>query len=98
FAASPVGRLLVAAVGLVDRDEIRDLEDAALDALELVARAREHQDDEDVDHVGPRRLALADAHGLHEHDIEPGSPGEQQGLARLAAHPAERAAARRRAY
>jgi len=34
----------VLAVGLVDGERVGQLEDALLDALELVARAREHED------------------------------------------------------
>lgn len=62
------------AVGLVDRDDVGHLEDAALDALQLVAAAGERQQEEGVDHLGDRDLGLTDAHGLDEHDVEARGP------------------------
>ena len=63
------GLLLAVAVGLVDRDHVGDLEDALLDALQLVAGAGEGEEQERVDHPGDGDLGLADADGLDQHDV-----------------------------
>ena len=60
----------VLAVGLVDRDDVGHLEDAALDALQLVAAPGQGQEQEGVDHLGDGDLGLTDADGLDEHDVE----------------------------
>ena len=70
------------AVGLVDRDDVGDLEDALLDALQLVARPREREEQEGVDHAGDRDLRLADADGLDEDDVEACRLQDRHGLAR----------------
>ena len=62
------------AVGLVDHHEIGELDDAALDALQLVAGAGREQQQKAVDHVGDRALALADADGLDHHHVEARPP------------------------
>src|SRR5439155_1591565 len=59
----------VLAVGLVDGEHVGQLEDALLDALELVPRAREHEDQEEVDHRGNRELGLPDADRLDQHGV-----------------------------
>ncbi len=51
-ASCVAGSPEIVAVSLVDRDQIRDLQDALLDALQVVAGSRQHQHDEEVDHVG----------------------------------------------
>ena len=63
------GLVLAVAVGLVDRDHVGDLEDALLDALQLVAGAGQGQEEERVDHPGHGHLGLADADGLDQHDV-----------------------------
>jgi hypothetical protein len=52
------------AVGLVDRDHVHQLQQAALDPLQLVAGPGQHQGQEAVGHVGHHRLGLADADRL----------------------------------
>ena len=46
-----IGPLNLVAVGLIDGDDIGKLEQPALDALQLVAGARNANHDEDIDHV-----------------------------------------------
>ena len=79
------------AVGLVDHHEVGELDDAALDALQLVAGARREQQQKAVDHVGDRALALADADRLDHDHVEAGRLAGERGLARAPRDPAERA-------
>jgi hypothetical protein len=60
---------LARTVGLVDGDDVGDLEDPALDALQLVAGTRQRQEQERVDHLGDGDLGLPDAHRLDQHDV-----------------------------
>ena len=69
LAGGRPGLLLAVAVGLVDRDHVGDLEDALLDALELVAGAGQGEEEEGVDHAGHGDLGLADADGLDQHHV-----------------------------
>ncbi len=78
--AGAPGRRGQVAVGLVDDDQVGQLHDPPLDALQLVAAAGGHEQGEQVDHVGDRHLGLADADGLDEHDVEPGRLAQQHGL------------------
>ena len=64
FGRRQIGALDIVAVGLVDRDHVGELDQALLDALQLVAGAGQHQREEEVGHVVDRRLGLADADGL----------------------------------
>ena len=48
------------------------LDDALLDALQIVAAAGQQQHEEEVDHVGDRDLGLADADRLDDDDVEAG--------------------------
>ena len=79
------------AVGLVDDDEVGELDDPALHALQLVAGARREQQHEQVDHAGDRDLRLADADGLDEHDVEAGRLAHEHRLAGAPRDAAERA-------
>ena len=88
-AATRAGALAVA-VGLVDGDHVGQLEDAALDALQLVAGAREREQQERVDHLGDGDLGLPDADGLDDHDVVAGGLEHEHRLARGAGHAAER--------
>ena len=54
LAGGGAGLLLAVAVGLVDRDHVGDLEDALLDALQLVAGAGQGEEQERVDHARRR--------------------------------------------
>ena len=95
FHRRAIGALDLVAVGLVDGDDVGELEQAALDALQLVAGARDRHHDEDIDHVGDGGLRLADAHCLDQHDVVAGGFGKRDGLARGLGDAAE--ASRRRA-
>ena len=86
---------LVAAVGLRDCDHVGEFHDAFLDALQLVAAARQHQEKEEIDHAGDRDLRLPDADRLDKHDVEAGCLAKKNGFAGGAGNAAERA--RRRA-
>ena len=55
LAGGGAGVALVRAVGLVHRDDVGELEDALLDALQLVAGAGDGQQEERVDHARRRR-------------------------------------------
>ena len=79
------------AVGLVDDDEVGQLHDPPLDALELVAAGGGGDEHEQVDEVGHRHLGLADADRLDEHDVEAGRLAQQQRLAGAAGDAAQRA-------
>ena len=68
----PAGGGQQVTVGLVDDDDVGQLHDPPLDALQLVAAARRRQQEEAVDHVGDRGLGLADPHRLDEHHVETG--------------------------
>ena len=59
------------AVGLVDDVEVADLEDAGLRRLDAVAHPRGEEDDRGVGLAGDLDLALADADGLDQDDVEP---------------------------
>ena len=72
FGGGPLGACDVVAVGLVDGDHVGDLDDALLDALQIVAAAGEQQHEEEVDHVGDGDLRLADADGLDDDHVEAG--------------------------
>ena len=79
------------AVGLVDRDDVGDLEDALLDALQLVAGAGQGQEEEGVDHPGHGDLGLADADGLDQHHVVRRRLEHRHRLHRGAGDAAERA-------
>ena len=83
------------AVGLVDQDQVGQFDDALLEPLQLVAAGRRQDQHEQVDHVGDRRLGLADPDGFDQHHIEPGRLAHQSRLARAARDAAERAGGRR---
>ena len=59
-------------VGLVDDDEVGELDHALLDRLQVVAGVGQLQQHEHVGHAGDRRLALADADGLDDDDVVAG--------------------------
>src|SRR2546429_276156 len=86
------------AVVLVDDDDVGELDDPALDALQLVARARRDQDGEQVDHAGDCDLGLADTHRLDHHHVEAGGLAEQHRLARPAGDAAQGARGTRPAH
>ena len=67
FHRRAIGALDLIAIGLVDGDDVGELEQAALDALQFVAGARDRHHDEHIDHVGDGDLRLADADRLDQH-------------------------------
>ena len=89
------GLLLPVAVGLVDRDDVGDLEDALLDALELVAGAGQGEEEEGVDHAGDGDLGLTHADRLDQHHVVPRGLEDRHRLHGRAGDPAERAGGRR---
>ena len=82
------------AVGLVDQHQIGQLDDAALDPLQLVASRRRQDQNEHIDDIGNRGFGLADADRLDQYCIEAGRLAHQAGLAR-ATRDAPSAVARR---
>ena len=92
--AQRIGRALP--VGLVQRDQVGELEH--VDLLELRRRAvvGRHHVDGDVDEVDDLRVALADARGLDDHEVEVRGLEHAQGLGagllavRRALEPADR--------
>ena len=72
------------AVGLVDEDEIGELDDAALDPLQFIACRRRQDQHEHVDDFGNGGLALPGADGLDQDRVEPGGLAQEDRLARAA--------------
>ncbi len=87
-----VGPLNIVAVGFVDRHQVGKLQNALLDALQLIAGAGQHEDAEHVHHVGHHGLGLADAHGFHQHHVVPGGFADQHRFPGHAGDPAQRGA------
>ena len=83
-------------VVIVETVGVGQLEDAALDALELVARAGQEEDEEEVDHRRDRELRLPDADRLDDDDVVARRLADEHRLARAARDAAERAARRAR--
>ena len=77
------------AVGLVDDEDVGDLEDAGLGRLDPVAHARGEEDEGGVGGVRHLDLGLPDPHGLDEHDVAAGRVEHPQGLRRRPRQPAE---------
>ena len=75
--------------------EVGDFEDALLDALQFVARIRQHQHEEEIHHIGDNGFRLPDADRLHEDDVIACRLAQQHRLPRLARHAAQRLASRR---
>jgi hypothetical protein len=71
FGRGKIGPFDVVAVGLVDRDHVGEFDQTLLDALQLVAGARQHQRQEEIGHVAYRGLGLPDADGFHQHHVKP---------------------------
>ncbi len=69
FPGGTAGVELVRPVGLVHRDDVGELQHPLLDALELIPRPGQGQEQEGVDHVGDGRLRLADADRLDQDDV-----------------------------
>ena len=84
------GRVRELTVGLVHHDEVGELHDPALEALQLVACAWRHEHEEQVDHRGDLHLRLADADRLDEHDVETRRLAQQHRFARSSGDATER--------
>src|SRR5690606_6310388 len=69
------------AVRLRDHDDISHLHGSPLDALKLVAGARQRQEQEAVDHRMDGRLRLAGADGLYDDEVESRCLAQEDGLA-----------------
>ncbi len=91
LAGRGAGVEFVRAVRLVHGDDVGELQDALLDALELVAGAGQGEQQEAVDHARDGGLGLADADGLHQHHVVAGRLHHHHRLAGGTGHPAERA-------
>ncbi len=85
----------VIAVGFVDGHAVEHFDDAALHALQLVARARQHQQQEEIRHRADRGFTLPYADRLHQDVAVPGGLAQQDGFAGAARHAAEVALRRR---
>ena len=59
-------------IGLGDNDQVGQLHDTALDALQLIAACRRHQQHKHIHHIGDHRLGLPHAHRLHQHNVVSG--------------------------
>ena len=89
LAGRDPGGLEVVAVGLRDADDVGQLEDAALDALQLIAGAGHLKHEERVRHAVDGDLRLSDADRLDQHDVESGGLEHQHRLARGAGDAAQ---------
>ena len=81
-------------VGLVHHEDVGDLEDARLDRLHVVARARDVDDDRRVRRVRDLDLVLAGADGLDDHDVDARGVHHGDDVAGRRREAAERAARR----
>ena len=89
--AGHVGLLDVVAVSLVHGYQVRHLHHAALDALQVVSSTGDKDKQEEIAHRMDGSLGLSHAHGLDEYHVVSGCLAQQDGLAGLAGHAAERA-------
>src|SRR6056297_25170 len=83
FGGGAFGAISILAISLVDRENVRDFDNALFDALELVAAAWQQEHQEDVDHVGNGDFGLADADRLDDDDVETGGLGKSHRLSRF---------------
>ena len=63
------GAVRALAIGLVDIEDVRDLEDARLDRLNVVAHARDHDHHHAMGQAGDVDLVLTHADRLDDHDL-----------------------------
>lgn len=68
------------AIGLVDCHDVREFHDSSFDALEIVAASGSEKQEEQIGEVGGRGLRLANANGLHDHEVEARSLADQEGF------------------
>ena len=86
------GPVRIGPVGLGDDVDIRDLEDARLDRLDVVAQAGRGHDDRRVRRARDVDLVLADADRLDDDDLVARGIEDVDGIERAAREPAQRAA------
>ena len=89
FGRRGLGAGDIVAIGLVDGDHVGKLDHALLQALQLIAGARQHEQQKKVGHVGDRDFRLADPDRLDQHHVIACSLAEQHGLAGFCRHAAE---------
>ena len=92
LGSSLCGEGPLVAIGLIDHEDVGELDDAAFDALEFVAGTTDQQQQERVDQFGNRDFGLTDADGLDEHDVVAGCFAELHDLASAARHSTQRRA------
>ena len=90
--ARAVGFQPVVAVGFVDGHGVEHFEDAALDALQFVAGAGQHEQQKEVGHRAHGGFGLTDADGFDEDVAIACGLAQQDGLAGAAGDAAEMAA------
>ena len=78
----------VVPVAFVDDDAVGHLHDTAFDALQLISRTGQLDEQEKIYHGMTGRFALSHAHRLHENLVETGSLAQDDRLTRLASHAA----------
>ena len=79
-------------VGFVDHHQIGQLHHAFFDGLQIITRVGQLHQHKHVGHALHRRLALAYAHGLHNHHVVARRLADQHGLAGFLGHTAQGAA------
>ena len=67
-------------VGLVDHEDVRDLQDPGLGRLDAVAHPGREQHQRGVGEPGDLDLALADPDGLDDHHVVAVGPGDGEGV------------------
>ena len=94
FQFLAVGRrpLAVVAVVLGDYQDVRQLHDAALDALEVVSGSGDEQEHEDVHHGTDGGFRLADADGFNEDNVKARGFARDHGFTRFSGYAAQGAA------
>jgi hypothetical protein len=97
FGAGALGFGLVVAVGLIDDHAVDHFDDAPLHALQLVACAGQHKEQEEIGHRAHCGLGLADADSFDEDVLIPGSLAQENRFAGTAGDAAQMAAGGRRA-
>ena len=81
----------IVTIALVDDDAVADFHNITLDALQFIASAGYLDEQEEVDHRMAGGLALSHADGLYEDFVVACRLAEDDGLAGLTSHTAQRA-------
>ena len=89
FTCRDAGVAGIVTVCLVDRDDVCQLKDALLDALQLVTGTSHGKHEEGVDHLGDGDLRLSDTDRLDEYDVVPGGLHDDHGLSGGPGHTAQ---------